>query len=158
MSTQYATFGAGCFWGVEEAFRTVPGVKSTEVGFMGGHTTDPSYKEVCAGDTGHAEVVHIEYDENETSYEKLLTIFWDLHDPTQMNRQGPDVGYQYRSVIFYHTEEQHQQAVASKEALSSSGKYSKPIVTAIEPAGTFYKAEEYHQKYFLKNGGGACHI
>lgn len=155
---QQATFGAGCFWGVEEAFRTLPGVLSTEVGFMGGTVPEPSYERVCRGDTGHAEVVRVSYDSNIISYETLLEHFWKLHNPTEVNRQGPDVGDQYRSVIFYYDDTQRDVALASKEALAQSGRYTKPIATAIEPATAFYRAEEYHQQYIAKGGRGVCHV
>ena len=151
--TQKATFGAGCFWHVEEEFSKVHGVMSTCVGYSGGHLKDPTYKAVCTDTTGHAEVVQIEYDPNKLNYENLLEVFWNLHDPTQLNRQGPDVGTRYRSVIFYHNEEQEKIAKASKEKLEKSGKYKSKIVTQIELAGEFYKAEDYHQKYFEK---GSC--
>ncbi|MFO7947683.1 MAG: peptide-methionine (S)-S-oxide reductase MsrA [Armatimonadota bacterium] len=157
--TQKATFGAGCFWGVESAFRQVPGVVDATVGFMGGSTQDPTYKEVCTGRTGHAEVVQVEYAPEVVSYEELLEIFWRIHDPTQLNRQGPDVGSQYRSVIFYYDDDQKQAAVASKEAVEKSGEYDSDVVTEIEPAGEFYPAEEYHQRYFEKRGiDPTCHF
>lgn len=155
-SLERATFGAGCFWGVEEAFRRVPGVVETVVGFMGGTVENPSYPEVCTGRTGHAEVVQVTYDPDTVSYRALLDTFWDAHDPTTPNRQGPDVGTQYRSVIFVHTPEQEAEARASKEKAERSGRFRRPIVTAIEPAGTFWRAEEYHQQYFAKRGGGQC--
>jgi peptide-methionine (S)-S-oxide reductase len=153
-----ATFGAGCFWGVEEAFRKIPGVQNTAVGFTGGSFDHPTYRDVCGGDTGHAEVVQIEFDPSAASYEDLLEVFWANHDPTTRNRQGPDVGTQYRSVIFYHTPEQEAAATASKERQEKSGRFKRPIVTEIVPAPTFYRAEEYHQRYFEKRGGGSCHI
>jgi len=153
-----ATFGAGCFWGVEEAFRHVKGVVSTQVGFSGGYLENPSYQDVCAGDTGHAEVVQLEYDPDQVAYKDLLSVFWNIHDPTTPNRQGPDVGEQYRSVIFYHTEEQRRLAVEAKAELEKSGRFSRPVVTAIEPAGPFYRAEEYHQRYLEKRGMKGCHI
>ncbi len=156
MSTEKATFGAGCFWGVEETFRHVPGVVDTAVGFMGGTTEDPTYSEVCTGRTGHAEVVQVTYDPEKVSYRDLLDVFWNAHDPTTPNRQGPDIGMQYRSVIFYHTPEQEKEARTSKEEMDRSGRFGRPIVTAIEPAGTFWRAEEYHQQYFAKHGGGHC--
>ena len=145
-----ATFGAGCFWGVEEAFRKIDGVRSTAVGFMGGHLDHPSYRDVCTGTTGHAEVVHVEYDPKEVSYEELLDVFWDVHDPTTPNRQGPDIGSQYRSAIFYHTAEQEKTARTSKERLEAEGRYPAPIVTEIVPASSFWPAEEYHQRYYEK--------
>lgn len=153
-----ATFGAGCFWGVETAFRKIPGVTDTAVGFMGGTKEEPTYKEVCAGRTGHAEVVQVEYDPSQVDYAKLLEVFWTAHDPTTMNRQGPDVGTQYRSAVFTHDDVQEAAAAALKERLQISGAFRQPIVTEITPAGTFWKAEEYHQQYLQKNGMGACHI
>jgi len=150
--TEKATFGAGCFWGVEAAFRTVTGVVSTTVGYSGGSSKNPTYKDVCSGRTGHAEVVQVEYDPSKTSYEELLNVFWGVHDPTQMNRQGPDVGTQYRSAIFFYNAEQEDAAKASKAHLEKSGRYRKPIVTEIIPASEFYMAEEYHQQYFEKHG------
>ncbi|MBH8600965.1 peptide-methionine (S)-S-oxide reductase MsrA [Thermoactinomyces sp. CICC 23799] len=153
-----ATFGAGCFWGVEEVFRQIPGVKNTTVGYMGGTTENPTYEEVCTDQTGHAEVVQVEYDPEQVTYEELLDVFWNNHNPTTLNRQGPDVGTQYRSVIFYHTEEQKQAAEASKKQLDQSGKWKDPIVTQIEPASTFWRAEEYHQRYLQKRGLNACHL
>ena len=153
-----ATFAAGCFWGVEAAFRKVPGVTATEVGYSGGHTKNPTYKDVCSHTTGHAEVVRVRYDPEKTSYKKLLRTFWTCHDPTQVNRQGPDVGDQYRSVIFYHTPEQKAEAEASKAALKKSGHLRKPVATKIEPAPEFYRAEEYHQQYLEKRGRAACHF
>ena len=153
-----ATFGAGCFWGVEEAFRKVKGIISTTVGYMGGSMKNPSYEDVCTDTTGHVEAVQVEYDPNIVSYEKLLDTFWNVHDPTTPNQQGPDVGTQYRSVIFFHTEEQKKKAIASKEKLEKSGKYTRHVVTEIIKATTFYKAEEYHQKYLMKRGLGVCHI
>ena len=153
-----ATFGAGCFWGVEAAFRRVEGVTSTRVGFIGGRTRNPSYHDVCAGDTGHAEAVEITYDPAAVTYARLLEVFWDEHDPTTLNRQGPDIGDQYRSVIFYHTPEQRQAAEDSKKQLAGSGKYRGPIVTAIEPAGEFWQAEDYHQQYLEKRGLASCRV
>lgn len=154
-----ATFAAGCFWGVEETFRCTKGVKETEVGYTGGHTEAPSYEEVCTDGTGHAEAVRVVFDPNEVSYDDLLNIFWENHNPTTRNRQGPDVGSQYRSVIFYHSEDQKKAAEESKKRLQESGKYGdKEIVTEIVEAGPWYKAEEYHQKYVMKKGGGSCHI
>jgi peptide methionine sulfoxide reductase msrA/msrB len=145
-----ATFGAGCFWGVEEAFRTLPGVKETMVGYTGGTLSNPTYENVCSHTTGHAEAVQITYDPKEISYEKLLEVFWANHNPTTKNRQGPDIGSQYRSAIFYHAPEQKALAEKSKAALKKSGKWQTPIVTEISPAGEFYRAEEYHQKYLMK--------
>jgi peptide-methionine (S)-S-oxide reductase len=153
-----ATFGAGCFWGVEAAFRQVKGVTDTAVGYSGGHTQNPTYKEVCSDRTGHAEVVQVEYDPSQVSYEELLRVFWENHDPTQLNRQGPDHGSQYRSVIFFHTPEQEAAARASKEALQQSGQYRRPVVTEIVPAVPFYPAEDYHQRYLEKRGLASCHL
>ncbi|MGH9796328.1 MAG: peptide-methionine (S)-S-oxide reductase MsrA [Candidatus Acidiferrales bacterium] len=153
-----ATFAAGCFWGVESAFMEAPGVTETAVGFMGGRTENPSYKQVCYDDTGHAEVVQVTYDPSKVKYDQLLEVFWSVHDPTQLNRQGPDVGDQYRSAIFFHTPEQEAAARASKEWMEKSGRFRRSIVTAIEPAGEFYRAEEYHQKYLQKRGQSACHF
>jgi peptide-methionine (S)-S-oxide reductase len=153
-----ATFGAGCFWGVEETFRQIPGVKDAEVGYTGGHTENPTYREVCGGRTGHAEAVRVTYDPREVSYEQLLDVFWRNHNPTTLNRQGPDFGEQYRSAIFFNTPEQEETAKRSKEEADRSGRWHKPIVTQIVPAGPFYRAEEYHQQYLAKRGLGACHI
>jgi peptide-methionine (S)-S-oxide reductase len=153
-----ATFGAGCFWGVEEDFRKVPGVIGTAVGYSGGRTQNPSYEDVCSDETGHAEVVEVDYDPAKVSYDRLLDVFWNGHNPTQLNRQGPDVGTQYRSVIFFHTPEQEAAARASKDRLAKSGKFARPIVTDIAPAPPFWRAEEYHQRYFEKRGGGSCHV
>ncbi len=158
MKTEKAVFAAGCFWGVESAFRQVAGVIDTQVGYTGGKTADPTYKEVCIDTTGHAEAIEITFDPSKVSYAKLLDLFWRMHDPTQVNRQGPDTGTQYRSAIFYYSPEQKAAAESSKAALEKSGKYKKPIATQILPAGPFYRAEEYHQRYFEKNGGPACHI
>src|SRR5436305_6136909 len=152
VTLEKATFGAGCFWGVEAAFRQIKGVVSTSVGYSGGNYNNPSYKDVCYGRTGHAEVVEVVYDPERVSYNDLLNVFWENHDPTTLNRQGPDIGEQYRSVIFYHTPEQQAAALASKEKLEKSGKYRRPIVTEIVPATTFYRAEEYHQQYLEKRG------
>jgi peptide-methionine (S)-S-oxide reductase len=151
-----ATFGAGCFWGVEAAFRKVPGVVDAAVGYSGGHTKKPTYKDVCTDRTGHAEVVQVEYDPAKVTYKQLLEVFWANHDPTQRNRQGPDVGEQYRSVIFYHTPEQKASAEASKRKLEESGKYKRPLATRVDPAGEFWRAEEYHQRYLEKRGLAAC--
>jgi peptide-methionine (S)-S-oxide reductase len=147
-----AIFGAGCFWGVEDAFRKVKGVVSTTVGYAGGTLENPTYRDVCSDKTGHAEVVEVEYDPSQVSYEDLLKVFWDIHDPTTMNRQGPDIGTQYRSVIFYHTPEQQAAAEKSKQKLQESGVYKRPVATEIKPAPPFYKAEEYHQQYHQKHG------
>jgi peptide-methionine (S)-S-oxide reductase len=155
---EQATFGAGCFWGVEDAFMKLPGVTSTAVGYAGGKTLNPTYKEVCTDTTGHAEVVHLEFNPNEITYVQLLDLFFKLHDPTTLNRQGPDYGSQYRSVVFYHNELQKEQAENKKQELDNSGKLGRKIVTQIVPSTTFYKAEEYHQQYFQKKGGGSCHI
>ncbi len=145
-----ATFGAGCFWGVEAALRQVKGVKSTSVGYVGGWMENATYRDVCSGETGHAEAVQVEYDPAEVSYEELLKVFWDIHDPTTLNRQGPDVGTQYRSVVFFHNAEQEAAAKASKEKLQDSGRFNRKVVTEIKPASEFYRAEEYHQQYFEK--------
>ena len=153
-----ATFGAGCFWGVEEAFRHVPGVLDTAVGYMGGHVENPTYRQVCTDRTGHAEVVQLQYDPARVAYEQLLDVFFSIHDPTQVNRQGPDIGTQYRSVIFTHDETQRAAAVAAKERLNASGRLRRPIATEIARATTFWRAEEYHQRYIQKNGGSSCHI
>jgi peptide-methionine (S)-S-oxide reductase len=158
MATEKATFGAGCFWGVEEAFRKVKGMVATQVGYMGGTTTYPTYEQVCTGQTGHAEVVEVTYDPKVVSYDTLLELFWRIHDPTQKNRQGPDIGTNYRSVIFYHLPEQKVLAEASRDRLQQSGRYRRPIVTEIVPASTLWRAEEYHQRYFEKRGGGTCHF
>ena len=151
-----ATFGAGCFWQVEEDFHHVPGVKKTTVGYMGGTLDNPSYEDVCTDQTGHAEVVQIEYDPKETKYEDLLKVFWRGHDPTQLNRQGPDVGTQYRSIIFYHKSEQKKIAEESKKYQQEHGNYQNEIVTEIVPATNFWRAEEYHQKYLHKRGLTSC--
>ena len=155
---QKATFAAGCFWGVEAAFRQIKGVRRTTVGYSGGTLENPGYRDVCSGRTGHAEAIEIEYDPMEVSYAELLQVFWENHDPTTLNRQGPDVGTQYRSVIFYHNEEQKLAAIRSKEELASSGRYRNPIVTEIVPAAQFYRAEEYHQQYLEKRGLATCKI
>jgi peptide-methionine (S)-S-oxide reductase len=153
-----ATFAAGCFWGVEATFRQILGVTATRVGYTGGEIKNPTYKDVCTDTTGHAEAVEVDYDPAKVSYEDLLNVFWENHDPTQLNRQGPDFGKQYRSAIFYHLPEQEQAAKASKEKLEKSGQYSRPIVTQIVPAVTFYEAEDYHQQYLEKRGLATCHI
>ena len=147
-----ATFGAGCFWHVEDLLNKTKGVKSTSVGYIGGQHQNPTYEEVCTDKTGHAEAVEVEYDPDEISFEDLLNVFWSNHNPTTLNRQGPDVGIQYRSAIFYHDEKQKEIAEKSKHELDESGKFDNSIVTEIVPAPTFYKAEEYHQKYFKKHG------
>lgn len=156
--TETATFAAGCFWGVEQAFRDTEGVVDTEVGYTGGSTENPTYEEVCKKRTGHAEAVRVTFDPSVVSYDALLTLFWKIHDPTQVNRQGPDLGDQYRTVIFSHSDEQHQAALASRNAEAQSDRHAKPIATLIEPLGKWWKAEEYHQQYFEKRGGGACAI
>jgi peptide-methionine (S)-S-oxide reductase len=152
------TFAAGCFWGVEATFRQLPGVTATRVGYIGGNTVNPTYKEVCTDTTGHAEAVEVDYDPDKLSYDKLLEVFWENHDPTQLNRQGPDFGKQYRTAIFFHSPEQEAAARASKEKLAKSGRFSKPIATQIVPAATFYEAEDYHQQYLEKRGLASCHI
>lgn len=153
-----ATFAAGCFWGVEDAFRQLKGVISTTVGYTGGTKLNPTYKEVCTGATGHAEAVDVEFDPNQVSYLELLATFWKSHDPTTMNRQGPDIGTQYRSAIFFHDPEQEKEARDSKAVLEQKGVFRRPIVTQILPAGPFYRAEDYHQQYFEKQGIRSCHI
>ncbi|MFP4655520.1 MAG: peptide-methionine (S)-S-oxide reductase MsrA [Methanohalobium sp.] len=153
-----ATFAAGCFWGVEAAFRQIEGVVSTRVGYTGGKWENPTYKDVCTGKTGHAEAVEITFDSSIVSYDKLLDVFWKIHEPTTLNRQGPDIGTQYRSAIFYHNGEQKKKAFESKKRLQTSGKYKNEIVTEIVPASEFYEAEEYHQRYFEKHGYSACRI
>jgi peptide-methionine (S)-S-oxide reductase len=151
-----ATFGAGCFWGVEAAFRQIPGVLSTAVGYEGGAMENPTYRDVCTDRTGHAEVVQVEVDPARVTYDQLLDVFWENHDPTTLNRQGPDIGTQYRSVIFYHDEKQKAAAEASKERWQA--KFKRPITTQIVPAETFYVAEDYHQQYLEKRGLSHCHI
>lgn len=153
-----ATFGAGCFWGVEAAYRQIAGVLSTSVGYLGGTMTNPTYRDVCTGRTGHAEVVQVTYDPSRVTYDDLLTVFWENHDPTTLNRQGPDVGPQYRSAIFYHDEAQKASAESSKDERDRSGRYRKPIVTEITPATEYYEAEDYHQQYLEKRGLSSCHI
>lgn len=153
-----ATFAAGCFWGVEDAFRQLKGVTSTTVGYTGGTKVNPSYKEVCTGATGHAEAVEVEFNPDEVSYLELLAAFWKSHDPTTLNRQGPDIGTQYRSAIFFHDAEQEKEARDSKSMLEKQGVFRRPMVTQIQPAGPFYPAEEYHQQYFEKQGIRSCHI
>ncbi len=155
---QTATFGAGCFWGVEETFRATPGVVNTAVGYMGGTLEHPTYEDVCTDRTGHAEVVQVEFDPNVVGYQQLLDIFWSNHNPTTIDRQGPDVGSQYRSVIFFHSPEQETIAKQSKEQLDASKKFPRPIVTEITPASTFWKAEDYHQQYLAKKGLSTCHL
>lgn len=153
-----ATFAGGCFWGVEHNFRRIPGVLDTKVGFMGGQTQKPTYKQVCYEDTGHAEVVHLWYDPDKISYEKLVKIFFKLHDPTTLNRQGPDVGDQYRSAIFYHTPAQQETAQKVIAELTEAGTFKRPIVTEVTPADEFWQAEDYHQQYIAKNPLRSCHI
>jgi len=156
--TEIATFGAGCFWGVEAAFRRVPGVIEAISGYSGGHMENPTYKDVCTDQTGHAEVVQVTFDPARVSYEQLLAVFWKMHDPTQVNRQGPDFGTQYRTAIFYHSPEQQAKAQKAKEALEASGKLRRPVATEITAAGPFWRAEEYHQRYLEKRGQESCHI
>ena len=158
MKTEKAVFAAGCFWGVEETFRVLPGVISTRVGYTGGGMKNPSYELVCTNLTGHAEALEIEYGPKKITYAKLLEVFWNSHNPTTWNRQGPDIGTQYRSAIFYHGEKQKTGAEKSIAALEKSGKWKSKIVTQVVPAKEFYQAEEYHQKYFMKKGGGSCRI
>ncbi|MDW5561755.1 MAG: peptide-methionine (S)-S-oxide reductase MsrA [Methanomassiliicoccus sp.] len=158
MAEEKATFGAGCFWGVQAEFDKVEGVLSTQVGFMGGTKENPSYRDVCGHRTGHAEVVEVTFDPSKVSYDHLLDVFWNIHDPTTLNRQGPDVGDQYRSAIFYHSPEQQAAAERSKAGQEEAGRFRRPIVTQIVPATTFWRAEEYHQKYLQKHGAASCHI
>jgi peptide-methionine (S)-S-oxide reductase len=153
-----ATFAAGCFWGIEEAFRSIPGVIGTAVGYEGGSLERPSYQDVCSDSTGHAEVVEVDFDPARVSYEQLLDRFWGLHDPTTLNRQGPDVGSQYRSAIFYHDDDQRRLAEAARDRAQASGRFRRPIVTLIVPASTFWRAEEYHQQYLVKHGRSSCHL
>ncbi len=153
-----ATFAAGCFWGVEDAFRHTQGVNSTTVGYTGGTLKNPSYEDVCTGRTGHSEAVEVDYDPAQVTYEQLLGIFWESHDPTTLNRQGPDVGTQYRSAIYYHDAAQEASARGSKTLLEKSGVFKRPIVTEISPASEFYRAEDYHQQYFEKKGMKSCHM
>jgi peptide-methionine (S)-S-oxide reductase len=153
-----ATFAAGCFWGVEEAFREIPGVISTTVGYTGGTMKNPTYQDVCSGRTGHAEALEVEFDPARVSYLELLAMFWKSHDPTTLNRQGPDVGSQYRSAIFYHDAEQEKEARESKSLLEKEKIFKRPIVTEITPATEFYRAEDYHQRYFERRGIRSCHI
>jgi len=157
-ATEKAMFGAGCFWGVEAAFRAVPGVTQTTVGYSGGNLAKPTYQDVCSGRTGHAEVVLVEFDPAKVAYDKLLDTFWESHDPTQVNRQGPDIGAQYRSAIFYFTPQQEAAARASKQRLEAGGKLRRPIATEITAAPEFWRAEEYHQQYLEKRGIASCHI
>ena len=156
--TEKATFGAGCFWGVEATFRAIPGVIDAPVGYTGGTKDNPTYREVCSGTTGHAEAVEVTFDPSVVTFEELLDVFWNSHDPTTLNRQGPDRGTQYRSAVFFHTPEQQHAALASKQALDASGKYGDPVVTEVTQASTFWRAEEYHQRYFEKQGISHCPI
>jgi peptide-methionine (S)-S-oxide reductase len=156
--TEFATFAAGCFWGVEVKFRQIPGVVDALVGYSNGHTENPTYRDVCTDQTGHAEVVQVEFDPEKVKYETLVDVFWHLHDPTQVNRQGPDFGKQYRSAIFTHSPEQETIAKKSKGDLEASKKFQRPIATEVTPAGKFYPAEEYHQRYLEKRGMASCHI
>jgi peptide-methionine (S)-S-oxide reductase len=158
MTTEIATFGAGCFWGVEAAFSRVPGVIEAVSGYSGGHKENPTYKEVCTDETGHAEVVQVTFDPAKVTFEHLLEVFWGLHDPTQVNRQGPDFGSQYRTAVFFSTPEQEATAKKLKATLDASGKFKRPIATEITAAGKFYRAEEYHQKYLEKRGATSCHF
>ena len=156
MAIEQATFGAGCFWGVEAAFRQVKGVKDTAVGYSGGRTENPTYQEVCSDTTGHAEVVQVDFDPAEVSYDELLNVFWECHDPTQRNRQGPDFGKQYRTAIFFHSPEQERAARESKTRLEASKRYPRPIATEITPFTKFWRAEDYHQQYLEKRGVSHC--
>jgi peptide-methionine (S)-S-oxide reductase len=158
MSEQTASFAAGCFWGVEARFREVPGVLDAVSGYMGGHAENPNYKQVCSGDTGHAEAVQVTFDDEQVSYAELLDLFFEMHNPTTLNRQGPDFGSQYRSVAFWHDPQQREQIEQKISELNASGKWPDPVVTQVVPAARFWRAEEYHQRYFEKNGGGYCHI
>lgn len=157
-ATEIATFAAGCFWGIEDVFRHTNGVVETSVGYTGGHLEEPSYRQVCTGRTGHAEAVEIEYDPTKVTYEQLLEVFWQVHDPTQLNRQGPDHGTQYRSAIFFHDPGQERLARESMAKLQDSGKFRRSIMTEISPAANFWQAEEYHQQYVEKNGHGGCAV
>jgi peptide-methionine (S)-S-oxide reductase len=158
MTTEKATFGAGCFWGVEETFKKLRGVKSTAVGYAGGTKENPTYEDVCTDNSGHAEVVEVEFDPLQVKYEDLLDVFWSNHNPTTLNRQGPDAGTQYRSVIFYHSPEQKAAAESSKENIDKSGRFRRPVVTQVEAAPRFWRAEEYHQRYLEKRGQAHCAI
>jgi peptide-methionine (S)-S-oxide reductase len=158
MSEQTASFAAGCFWGVEARFREVPGVLDAVSGYMGGHAENPNYKQVCSGDTGHAEAVQVTFDDEQVSYAELLDLFFEMHNPTTLNRQGPDFGSQYRSVAFWRDPQQREQIEQKISELNASGKWPDPVVTQVVPAARFWRAEEYHQRYFEKNGGGYCHI
>jgi peptide-methionine (S)-S-oxide reductase len=154
--TEKATFGAGCFWGIEDAFRQVPGVVEVVVGYIGGHTDNPTYPEVCSHTTGHAEVAEVTFDADQVTNEQLLDLFWRIHDPTQLNRQGPDIGDQYRSAIYFHSPEQEKAALTSRD--DAQAEFSRPIVTEITAAPRFWPAEEYHQRYFEKHGAAGCHV
>jgi len=156
--TELATFGAGCFWGVEARFREVEGVLEATSGYMGGKVDDPGYEAVCSGNTGHAEVVQVKYDPQCVAYEALLELFFNMHNPTTLNRQGPDIGHQYRSVVFFHSDEQKDAAHRAIEALEASRRWPNPVVTTVEPAQAFWRAEEYHQRYLEKHGLGHCSI
>jgi peptide-methionine (S)-S-oxide reductase len=158
MSARTASFAAGCFWGVEARFRDVPGVVDAVSGYMGGHAANPIYKQVCSGDTGHAETVQVTFDDERVGYATLLEVFFDMHNPTTRNRQGPDVGSQYRSAVFWHDEAQKAAAEQKIRELDASRKWPNPVVTEVTEAGTFWRAEEYHQRYFEKHGGGYCHV
>ncbi len=158
MSQQTASFAAGCFWGVEARFRQTPGVIDAVSGYMGGHAANPTYKQVCTGDTGHAETVQVTFDDQQVSYRDLLDVFFDMHNPTTLNRQGPDFGSQYRSAIFWHSEDQKDAAQEKIREVDASGAWPNPVVTQVAQAGEFWRAEEYHQRYFEKNGGGFCHV
>ena len=158
MKTEKATFGAGCFWGVEETFRNSKGVLSTAAGYAGGTKENPTYEDVCSDKTGHAEVVEVEFDPSQITYDEVLDVFWSNHNPTTLNRQGPDVGMQYRSAIFYHSPEQKSTAEASRKKVDASGRFGRPVVTQIEPAPRFWRAEEYHQRYLQKRGKSHCAI
>jgi len=153
-----ATFGAGCFWGVELSFSRLDGVLDTAVGYSGGHTDNPTYHDICGHGTGHAEVVEVEYEPAVISYRALLEAFFEMHDPTQVNRQGPDIGDQYRSVVFFHSPQQQAAAESVKNELDGAGRFARPIATAIEPAPTFWRAEDYHQRYIERRGGGGCAV
>ena len=155
---EIATFAAGCFWGVEAAFRKIPGVLDAAVGYSGGQTENPTYQQVCTDTTGHAEVIQVTFDPAIVRYVQLLETFWMIHDPTQVNRQGPDFGRQYRTAIFFHSPEQEAAAQKSKADLQASGKFSRPIATEITAAGKFHRAEEYHQRYLEKRGAASCHF
>ena len=156
--SEVATFAAGCFWGVEATFQSVPGVIATEVGYSNGHTPNPTYHDVCTDETGHAEVVRVTFDPARVGFEQLLDVFWQVHDPTQTNRQGPDFGTQYRSAIFYHSPQQEVVAKRSREVLDGSGRLRRPVATEVSEAGPFYRAEEYHQNFLQKRGAASCHF